>query len=65
MSTGSEAFSLLIRLDANKFVLLSFFTIIETIYPKIGAKSLYKNAKSPLPVKVRYSKTPLLQLPNL
>ena len=57
MSTGSEAFSLLICLDANKFVLLSFFTII--------AKSLYKNAKSPLPVKVRYSKTPLLQLPNL
>ena len=65
MSTGSEAFSLLICLDANKFVLLSFFTIIDTIYPKIGAKSLYKNAKSPLLVKVRYSKTPLLQLPNL
>ena len=65
MSTGSEAFSLFICLDANKFVLLSFFTIIETIYPKIGAKSLYKNAQSPLPVKVRYSKTSLLQLPNL
>ena len=42
-----------------------FFTLIETIYPKIGAKSLSKNAKSPLPVKVRYSKTSLLQLPNL
>ena len=30
-STGSEDFSLLIRLDAIKFVLLNFFTLLETI----------------------------------
>ena len=30
MSTGSEDFSLLICLDAIKFVLLSFFTVVET-----------------------------------
>ena len=29
MSTGSEDFSLLICLDAIKFVLLSFFTVVE------------------------------------
>ena len=33
-STGSERFSLLICLDATIFVLLSVFTLIETIYPK-------------------------------
>ena len=30
-STGSEDFSLVICLDAMQFVLLSFFTLIETI----------------------------------
>ena len=30
-----ELFSLLIRLDAIKFVLLSVFTVIDTICPKI------------------------------
>ena len=30
-----ELFSLLIRLDAIKFVLLSVFTVIDTIFPKI------------------------------
>ena len=30
MSNGSEDFSLLICLDAIKFVLLSFFTLVET-----------------------------------
>ena len=30
-STGSEDFSLLIRLDAVKFVLLTFFTLVEMI----------------------------------
>ena len=68
-STGSEALSLLICLDANKFVLLSFFTIITTalttIYPKIWAKTLPKNVKSPIPVDVRRSKTPLLKLTNI
>ena len=32
MSTESEAFSLYTCLDANKFVLLSFFSLIKTIY---------------------------------
>lgn len=30
-STGSEDFSLLIRFDAVKFVLLNFFTLVEMI----------------------------------
>ena len=30
-STGSEDFSLLIRLDAVKFLLLNFFTLVEMI----------------------------------
>ena len=34
-STGSEPFSLLICLDAIKFVSLSVFTLIETICPRI------------------------------
>ena len=37
-STGSEPFSLLICLDATKFVLLSVFTLIETICLRIGSK---------------------------
>ena len=32
---GSEAFSLFIFLDANKFVLQSFFSLIKTIYLKV------------------------------
>ena len=62
-STGSEAFSLLICLDANKFVLLSFFSLIKTIYPRVSTKPLPNDAKSPLPVDVRRSKTLLLKLP--
>ena len=46
-STRSEAFSPLICLDATKFVLPSVFTLIETICPKIWAKSLHKKAKRP------------------
>ena len=38
-STGSEAFSLIIRLDANKFVLASVFILVETILPKLWAKT--------------------------
>ena len=64
-STGSEAFSLFICLDANKFVLLSFFSLIKTIYQRVSTKPLPNDAKSPLPVDVRRSKTPLLKLPNL
>ena len=44
-STGSEDFSLLICLDDIKFVLLSFFTIIVTIWLKIWAKQSSKNKK--------------------
>ena len=58
-STGSEAFSLLICLGANKFVLLSFFSLIKTIYRRVSTKPLPNDAKSPLPVDVRRSKTPV------
>ena len=64
MSTGSEAFSLFICLDANKLVLLSFFSLLKTIYPRVSTKPLPNDAKSPLPVDVRRSKTLLLKLPN-
>ena len=62
-STGSEVFSLLICLDANKFVLLSFSSLIKTIYPRFSTEPLPNDAKSPLPVDVRRSKTLLLKLP--
>ena len=62
-STGSEAFSLFICLDANKLVLLSFFSLLKTIYPRVSTKPLLNDAKSPLPVDVRRSKTLLLKLP--
>ena len=63
-STGSEAFSLSICLDANKLVLLSFFSLLKTIYLRVSTKPLPNDAKSPLPVDVRRSKTLLLKLPN-
>ena len=56
-STGSEAFSLFICFDTNKFVLLSFFSLIKTIYPRVSTKPLPNDAKSPLPVDDRRSKT--------
>ena len=62
-STGSEAFSLFICLNSNKFVLLSFFSLIETIYTRVSTKLLANDAKSPLPVDVRRSKTLLLKVP--
>ena len=62
-STGSEAFSLFICLDANKLVLLSFFSLLKTIYPRVSTKPLTNDAKSPLPVDVCRSKTLLLKLP--
>ena len=62
-STGSEPFSLFICLDANKFVLLSFFSLIKTIYQRVSTKPLPHDAKSPLPVDVCRSKTPSLKLP--
>ena len=47
-STGSEPFSLLICLDATKFVLLTVFTLVEMICPNFCSKSQLKCAKSPL-----------------
>ena len=44
-STGSEVFFILKHLDAPKFVFLSVVTIIETIWPKIWAKTPSKNEK--------------------
>ena len=64
-STGSELFSLLVCLDANKFVLLSFFSPLKTIYSRVSTKPLPNDAKSSLPVDVRRSKTLLLKLPIL
>ena len=63
-STGSEAFSLFICLDTTKFVLLSFFSPIKTIYLRVSTKPQPNAAKSPLPVDVRRPKTLLLKLPN-
>ena len=62
-STEGEAFSLFICLDANKFVLPRFFSLIKTIYLRVSIKPLPNDAKSPLPVDVRRSKTLLLNLP--
>ena len=63
-STGSDLFSLLVCLDANKFVLLSFFSPLKTIYSRVSTKPLPNDAKSSLPVDVRRSKTLLLKLPQ-
>ena len=63
-STESEAFSRLICLDANKFVLLSFFSLIKTIYQRVLTKPLPNDAKRSLPVDVRRSKMLLLKLPS-
>ena len=62
-SAGSEVFSLFICLDTTKFVLLSFFSPIKTIYLRVSTKLQPNAAKSPLPVDVRRSKTLLLKLP--
>ena len=64
MSTGSEVFFLFICLDAIKFSLLTFFSLLKTISPRVLTKPLPNDAKSPLPVDVRRSKTLLLKLPN-
>ena len=62
-STGSEVFSLTICLEAKKSVLLSFFSLIKTIYLRVSTKPPPNDAKRPLPVDVRRSKTLLLKLP--
>ena len=63
MSIGSEAFSIFICLDADKFVLPSLFSLVKTIYPRVSTKPLPNDAKSSLPVDFRRSKTLLLKLP--
>ena len=64
MSTGRGRFSLLICLDVTKFILLSVFTLIEAICPKICSKSRLKGAKKKkLPIDVRRSKKLLVKLP--
>ena len=50
-------------LDSSKFVLLSFFSLIKRIYPRVWTKPLPADAKSPIPVDVRRPKTMLLKLP--
>ena len=57
------AFSLFIYLDSNKFILLSFFSLIMRIYLRVSTKPLPSDAKRLLPVEVRRSKTLLLKLP--
>ena len=54
---------LYICLDANKFVLLRFFSLMKRIYPRVSNKPLPNDAKGPLPVDVRRSTTLLLKLP--
>ena len=61
-STGSDPFSLLIYLNATKFVFLNVFTPIETILPKIRSESRLKSAKRQLSVDVRGSNTLVLKL---
>ena len=63
-STGSEAFFLFICLEDIKFSLLTFFSLLKTIYPRVLTKPLPNDAKRPLPVDVRRSKTSLLKFPN-
>ena len=46
-STGSEAFYLFTRLDAIKFVLLTFFSLIKTIHPRVSTKPPSNDAKKP------------------
>ena len=64
MSTGRKPFSILICLNAAKFVLLSVFTLIETICPNISSKSRLKSAESPPLGGMHLSKTLLLKLAN-
>ena len=50
MLTRSDTFPLLIRLNATKYVLLTVFALIKTIFPKIKVTAPPKNAKSQLSV---------------
>ena len=46
-----------------KFLSLTFFSLLKTIYPRVLTKPLPNDAKSPLPVDAGRSKTLLLKLP--
>ena len=48
----------------RKWGLLTFFSLKKTIYPRVLTKALPNDAKSPLSVDVRRSKTLLLKLPK-
>ena len=41
---GCEAFSLSVDVDADNFILLSFFSCIQAIFPEIWTKQPPKNA---------------------
>ena len=45
-STGSEVFSLTMCLDAKKFVLISVFSLIRTIYLRVSTKPPPKTSTS-------------------
>ena len=61
-ATGSELFSLLTRVPATTFPLLSVFSRLEMIGIKIWETPLSWHTKCPLPVAVRVSKTRVLKL---
>ena len=42
---GCEAFSLSVDVDADNFILLNFFSCIQTIFPEMWTKQPPKNAK--------------------
>ena len=42
----------------------NFISLVKTIYPRVLTKPLLDDAKSPLLVDVRRSKTPLLKFPT-
>ena len=59
--SDAEDSSLFIWLDANKFVLLSVFSL-NTINLRVSTNPLPNDAKSPLPVDVRRSQTQFLKV---
>ena len=61
-STGSEAFSLFTCLDDIQFVLL--YSYRDDLTENLG-ETTAQECKSPLPVDVHRSKTPLLKAPNV
>ena len=54
--TGSEALVLFMCLDAKKFVLLSFTSLVRQLNVRVSTKPLPKDAKSHLLVDISHSK---------